>query len=92
MSSGDERLDALIRQTCGRALSLPPLPTKVDLMDGTSDRGAVVGAFAEQFATDVSGIGPHQREQLLSALGDNAFRVVTRDLHRGFRAESVGGV
>jgi hypothetical protein len=77
MSSGDERLDALIRQTCGRALSLPPLPTKVDLIDGTSDREAVVVAFAEQFATDVSGVGAHQRDQLLSALGDNAFRVVT---------------
>jgi hypothetical protein len=77
MSSGDERLDALIRQTCGRALSLPPLPTKVDLIDGTSNREAVVVAFAEQFATDVSGIGAHQRDQLLSALGDNAFRVVT---------------
>jgi hypothetical protein len=77
MSSGDERLDTLIRLTCGRALSLPPLPTKVDLIDGTSDREAVVVAFAEQFATDVSGIGAHQRDQLLSALGDNAFRVVT---------------
>jgi hypothetical protein len=77
MSSGDERLDTLIRLTCGRALSLPPLPTKVDMIDGTSDREAVVVAFAEQFATDVSGIGAHQRDQLLSALGDNAFRVVT---------------
>ena len=77
MSSGDERLDALIRLTCGRALSLPPLPTKVDLIDGLSDREAVVVAFAEQFATDVSGIGAHQRKQLLSALGDNAFRAVT---------------
>jgi hypothetical protein len=77
MSSGDERLDTLIRLTCGRALSLPPLPTKVDLIDGTSDLDAVVAAFAEQFATDVSGIGAHQREQLLSALGDNVFRTVT---------------
>jgi hypothetical protein len=77
MSSGDERLDTLVRLTCGRALSLPPLPTKVDLIDGTSDRESVVVAFAEQFATDVSGIGAHQREQLLSALGDNAFRTAT---------------
>src|ERR1700736_4432107 len=76
MSSGDERLDTLIRLTCGRALSLPPLPTKVDLIDGTSHREAVVMAFAEQFALDVSGIGAHQREQLMSALGDNACRVV----------------
>jgi hypothetical protein len=76
MSSGDERLDTLIRLTCSRALSLPPLPTKVDLVDGTSERDAVVVAFAEQFATDVSGIGAHQREQLISAMGDKAFRVV----------------
>ena len=33
MSSGDGRLDTLIRLTCGRALSLPPLPTEVDLLD-----------------------------------------------------------
>jgi alkylhydroperoxidase family enzyme len=77
MSSGDTRLDTLVRLTCGRALTLPPLPTKVDLIDGTSEREAVVVAFAEQFATDVSGIGAHQRKQLLSTLGDNAFRAVT---------------
>jgi hypothetical protein len=77
MSSGDEGLDTLIRLTCGRALSLPPLPMKVDLVDGQSDSDSVVAAFAEQFATDVSGIGANQREQLLSALGDNAFRTVT---------------
>jgi hypothetical protein len=98
MSSGDERLDTLIRLTCGRALSLPPLPTKVDLIDGTSDREAVVAAFAEQFAIDVSGIDAHQREQLLSALGDNAFRTVTAifiadfvpRLWAGFDALGVG--
>jgi alkylhydroperoxidase family enzyme len=77
MSSGDTRLDTLVRLTCGRALTLPPLPIKVDLIDGSSDREAVVVAFAEQFATDVSGIGAHQRAQFLSALGDNAFRTVT---------------
>ncbi len=49
------RLDTLIRLTCGRALSLPPLPSEVDLIDGTSDREAVVAAFAEQFAVDVIG-------------------------------------
>jgi len=49
---------------------------EVDLIDGTAEREAVVAAFAEQFATDVSGIGDNQRKQLLSALGDNAFRTV----------------
>ncbi|PXX10335.1 hypothetical protein C8E89_104132 [Mycolicibacterium moriokaense] len=77
MSSGDTRIDARIRLTCGKALSLPPLPTQVDLIDAGSDGEAVVVAFAEQFATDVSGIGANQREQFLSALGDNAFRTVT---------------
>jgi alkylhydroperoxidase family enzyme len=76
LSSGDVRLDTLIRLTCGRALSLPPLPSEVDVVDGTSDREAVVTAFAEQFAVDVTGIGKNQRARLLSALGSNAFRVV----------------
>jgi alkylhydroperoxidase family enzyme len=76
LSSGDTRLDTMIRLTCGRALSLPPLPSQVDLIDGTSDREAVVAAFAEQFAVDVTGIGENQRAQLASALGKNAFRTV----------------
>jgi alkylhydroperoxidase family enzyme len=76
MSSGDTRLDTLMRLTCGRALSLPPLPSEVDLICGTSDREAVVAAFAEQFTVDVSGINESQRAQLLSALGKNAFRAV----------------
>ena len=67
----------MIRLTCGRALLLPPLPSEVDLSDGRTDRDAVVAAFAEQFTTDVSGIGAHQRKQLFSVLGDNAFRTVT---------------
>jgi alkylhydroperoxidase family enzyme len=76
MSSGDTRLDTLVRLTCGRALSLPPLPTEIDLLDEQSEGESVVAAFAEQFAIDVSGIGAHQRKQLLSALGDRAFRAV----------------
>jgi hypothetical protein len=69
LSSGDTRLDTLIRLTCARALSLPPLPSEVDLIDGASDHEAAVAAFAEQFAVDVSGIGAHQREQLYRAEG-----------------------
>ena len=76
MSSGDTALDTLIRLTCGRALSLPPLPSEVDLFDSASGDHAVVAAFAEQFTVDVSDIGRNQRKQLLSALGDNAFRTV----------------
>src|SRR5215212_1122830 len=59
LSSGDARLDALIRLTCGRALTLPPLPAEVDLLDGTSEDERLVAAFAEQFAVDVTGIGDH---------------------------------
>src|SRR4051812_15919568 len=76
MSSGDTRLDTVIRLTCGRALSVPPLPVEVDLIDGASDHEAVVAAFAEQFTVDVTGIGEHQRAQFVAALGKNAFRVV----------------
>src|SRR3954465_9977435 len=74
LSSGDARLDALIRLTCGRALTLRPLPAEVDLIDGTSEDEAVVAAFAEQFAVDVTGIGEHQRKQFVKTLGDKVFR------------------
>lgn len=76
MSTGDGRLDTLTRLTCGRALSLPPLPMETDLLDATSESEAVVAAFAEQFAVDVSQIGANQRKQLLTVLGDNVFRTV----------------
>lgn len=76
LSSGDTGLDTLIRLTSGRALSLPPLPSEVDLIDRTSDDESVVAAFAEQFTVDVTGIGDNQRAMLLSVLGKNAFRVV----------------
>lgn len=76
MSSGDSQRDTLIRLTCGRALSLPPLAVDVDLADESTEADRVVAAFAEQFATDVSGIGDNQRKRLLETLGDNAFRTV----------------
>lgn len=76
MSSGDRRLDALIRLTCGRTLALPPLVAEVDLLDESTEADRVVAAFAEQFAIDVSGIGDNQRKRLLATLGDNSFRVV----------------
>lgn len=76
MSSGDGRLDTLTRLTCGRALSLRPLPMELDWDEGASESEAVVAAFTEQFAVDVSGIGANQRKQLLTVLGDNVFRTV----------------
>lgn len=76
MSSGDGRLDTLTRLTCGRALSLHPLPMELDWDEGVSESESVVAAFTEQFAIDVSGVGDNQRKQLASVLGDNVFRVV----------------
>lgn len=76
LSSGDARLDTLIRLTCGRALSLPPLPSEFDVINETPDAESVVAAFAEQFTVDVTGIGDNQRAMLFSALGKNAFRAV----------------
>jgi alkylhydroperoxidase family enzyme len=77
LSSGDARLDTVIRLTCGRALSLRPLPSEADIVDGKSDTEATVAAFAEQFCTDVTGIGANQRAALQNALGDRVFRVVS---------------
>lgn len=76
MSSGDGRLDTLMRLTCGRALGLHPLPMEVDLVDGAAEHEPVVCAFAEQFAVDVSGITDNQRKLFATALGDNVFRTV----------------
>ncbi len=76
LSSGDRGADTLIRLTCGRALSLPPLPSPVDLADERSEEQSVLAAFAEQFAVDVTGIGEHQRKRFVATAGDNAFRTV----------------
>lgn len=76
MSSGDAHLDTLIRLTCGRALSLPPLPVEVDLRDEVTEIDRVVAAFAEQFAVDVTGIGDNQRARFVQVLGDKTFRTV----------------
>lgn len=76
LSSGDERADALIRLTCGRALALPPVPPPTDLPDERTDREAVLVAFAEQLTVDVTGIGDNQRARFMEVWGDDAFRVV----------------
>jgi len=73
---GDGRIQALIRQTCGRALSLPPLPSEIEVAGAESDTESVVEDFAEQFSIDVSAITVDQRAGLLSSVGDNVFRSV----------------
>jgi alkylhydroperoxidase family enzyme len=62
--------NALVRETCANALSLPALAT-----DGAAADDPTLAAFAEQFAVDVSMIGAEQRAAFFSALGGNAFRV-----------------
>jgi hypothetical protein len=57
-------------------LRLPPLPVEADLFDRRSEAESVVAAFAEQFATDVSGIGDNQRKRFTTTLGANAVRVI----------------
>lgn len=67
---GDAAVNALVRQTCARALSLPALP-----FDGEPADDPVLAGFAEQFAVDVSSIGAEQRGSFFTATGASAFRV-----------------
>jgi hypothetical protein len=59
LSSGDTRLDTLIRLTCGRALSLPPLPSEVDLIDGASDHEAMMAAKRQCRDHRICGVCDH---------------------------------
>jgi alkylhydroperoxidase family enzyme len=67
---GVAEANALVRETCARALSLPALAA-----DGVPADDPTLAAFAEQFAVDVSMIGADQRASFFAALGRNAFRV-----------------
>jgi alkylhydroperoxidase family enzyme len=70
------RINALVRQTCAKALSLPPLPTELDV-DGPADEAESVAVeFAEQFSVDVSSVGEELRTRFTSILGRAAFPVV----------------
>ena len=76
LAPGDGRINALVRQVCGNALSLPPLPASVAVGAPSSDVESVVAEFAEQFSVDVSAIGDELRGRLASALGESVFRTV----------------
>jgi len=69
---GDAGRNALVRAVCAAAMSLPPLPAQGE----AADDDPPLAEFAEQFAVDVSGISAEQRTAFMSALGDNAFRMV----------------
>jgi alkylhydroperoxidase family enzyme len=73
---GGGRIAALIRHACGRTLSLPPLPSEIEVAKIESDVESLVVEFAEQFTTDVSVITADQRATLMSRLGERAFRTV----------------
>ncbi len=78
LSPGDRRLAGLVRRVCAQTLSLPPLPSAVEVSAPVSETEAVVAEFAEQFSVDVSAITGEQRSRLWKALGDSTFGVVTQ--------------
>ncbi|MCV7089551.1 carboxymuconolactone decarboxylase family protein [Mycobacterium interjectum] len=78
LSPGDGRLAGLVRRVCAQTLSLPPLPSCVDVSEPASEAEAVVAEFAEQFSVDVSAITGEQRKRLWQQLGDSTFSVVTQ--------------
>jgi alkylhydroperoxidase family enzyme len=65
---GDAGRNALVRTVCAEAMSLPPLPAHADAEDHPA-----LAEFAEQFAVDVSVIGPEQRAGFMAALSGKAF-------------------
>ncbi|MCV7436633.1 carboxymuconolactone decarboxylase family protein [Mycobacterium seoulense] len=74
----DSRIAALVRRVCAETLSLPPLPSPVEVGAPESDAEVVVADFAEQFSADVSAITAEQRSRLVKRLGDSAFGVVVQ--------------
>ncbi|OBB90010.1 carboxymuconolactone decarboxylase family protein [Mycobacterium sp. 852002-30065_SCH5024008] len=75
-SPADARIAALVRRTCAQTLSLPPLPSPVEVGAPESEAEAVATEFAEQFSADVSAITDGQRSRLIKHLGDRVFGVV----------------
>lgn len=78
LSPGDGRVAGLVRRVCAQTLSLPPLPSAVEVAGPASEAEAVVAEFAEQFSADVSAITGEQRSRLWKQLGDSTFSVVTQ--------------
>ncbi|BBZ70809.1 carboxymuconolactone decarboxylase family protein [Mycobacterium paraseoulense] len=74
----DARIAALVRRVCAETLSLPALPSPVEVGAPESEVEVVVADFAEQFSADVSAITAEQRSRLVKRLGDSAFGVVVQ--------------
>ncbi len=77
-SPGDGRIAGLVRRVCAQTLSLPPLPSCVEVGEPASEAEVVVAEFAEQFSVDVSAITGEQRSGLWKQLGDRSFGVVVQ--------------
>ena len=69
-------LNALVRQACARAVSLPPLPFDGEAGALGSEAESEAVEFAEQFSVDVSSVTGEERSRLLRTLGEAAFRAV----------------
>jgi alkylhydroperoxidase family enzyme len=67
---GEAGRNALVREVCAEAMSLPPLPAQ-----DSADDDPRLAEFAEQFAVDVSVITDEQRAAFMAALGRKAFGV-----------------
>jgi alkylhydroperoxidase family enzyme len=78
LSPGDGRIAGLVRRVCAQTLSLPPLPTRVEVGEPASEAEAAVAEFAEQFSIDVSAITGEQRSRLWKQLGDRTFDAVVQ--------------
>jgi alkylhydroperoxidase family enzyme len=70
------RINALVRRTCGRVLSLPPLAAESKADGPESEAEEAVVDFAEQFSADVTGITDDQRQRLMATLRGDAFGAV----------------
>lgn len=70
------RLNALVRKTCAKTLSLPPLPVEHDVDGPIDEAESAAVEFAEQFSVDVSVVGDDLRGRFTSALGAAALPAV----------------
>ena len=77
-SPGDGRIAALVRRVCAQTMSLPPLPSSVQVGEPESEAEAAVVDFAEQFSADVAAVTAEQRSRLWKQLGDATFGAVVQ--------------
>ena len=60
---GDGRIAALVRRVCAQTMSLPALPSSVQVGEPESEAEAAVAEFAEQFSADVASVTAEQRSR-----------------------------